>query len=128
VAESRARFDPSPSSARAARRFATEALSGWGTPVPAHLPLLVSELASNAVLHAGTPFEVAIETFDERVQVRVHDGSSTMPRWRRPEVDAVTGRGLPLVDDLAERWGVEPTPTGKVVWFECSIEDTSGAA
>src|SRR5206468_2951238 len=82
--------------------------------------LLVSELVTNAVLHARTDLTVAVERRGENVRVSVSDGSARQPRLRHHSVEAGTGRGLLLVERMARRWGVEPAGTGKVVWFEVS--------
>jgi hypothetical protein len=52
------------------------------------------------------------------LRVEVHDGNSRHPTPSPAPADATSGRGLHLVESLAERWGVEGTPDGKVVWFE----------
>jgi hypothetical protein len=55
------------------------------------------------------------------VRIGVEDQSSDQPSVRRYESDAVTGRGLALVEQLASSWGVETTPSGKVVWCEIDV-------
>ena len=80
--------------------------------------LLVSELASNAVRHAGSPFTVAVGCDASTVRVEVADASPVLPAPQEPPVEAVTGRGLMIVEALARRWGVETTEAGKAVWFE----------
>ena len=109
-----------------ARRFVDQALpeTCWADEVT----LLVSELASNAVRHAGTPFTVGLGCDGSVVRVEVSDGSSALPEPSVPPLEAVTGRGLMIVDALATRWGVEPTPTGKTVWFEVACRTTAGDA
>jgi len=99
-----------------ARRFVDERLpeSCWADDVA----LLVSELASNAVRHARSPFTVAVGCDASMVRVEVTDDSPAVPVPQAPPVDAVTGRGLMIVQALARRWGVETTESGKVVWFE----------
>jgi anti-sigma regulatory factor (Ser/Thr protein kinase) len=80
--------------------------------------MLVSELVANAVLHTGTPIEVAVMTGDHRVRVEVYDGSPQLPVRKRYSTMSGTGRGLMLVERMAVEWGAEPTGDGKVVWFE----------
>ena len=87
--------------------------------------LLVTELATNAVLHAGTAFRVVIDQSDSHIVVRVKDGSARVPAVRHYPTDAMTGRGLALVAQLADAWGVQPSATGKEVWFEVSYADRS---
>jgi anti-sigma regulatory factor (Ser/Thr protein kinase) len=78
----------------------------------------VSELSTNAVRHAQTPFTVSASFADGLLRVEVADASSTFPRVLHPPPGAVEGRGMLAVDRLADRWAAEPSGTGKVVWFE----------
>ncbi len=80
---------------------------------------VVSELATNAVLHARTEFSMVIELVADGVNVRVADSSSTKPVRRRYDPDAATGRGMALIEALTTEWGVLETDTGKVVW--CTV-------
>jgi serine/threonine-protein kinase RsbW len=80
--------------------------------------LLTSELVTNALLHAGTDLVVHIEAENGTVRVAVDDGCDTGPRLGSPDTIDLGGRGLPLVASLADRWGWEPLPRGKRVWFE----------
>lgn len=80
--------------------------------------LLTSELVTNALLHAGTDLTVHVERDEDRVRIAVDDGSDVAPVLGDPDSDDVGGRGLPLVAILATRWGWEPLPSGKRVWFE----------
>lgn len=70
--------------------------------------LLTSELATNAVLHARTAFAVLVSRTDTEVRVDVLDGSVVQPRSRHASITAATGRGVNLVEMLAERWGTTP--------------------
>lgn len=82
------------------------------------LALVVTELASNAVLHARSPFRVSV-TFDESViRGTVSDPESTPPMELDPAPRATAGRGLMLVRRVAARSGVDTMPSGKSVWFE----------
>jgi len=114
-----AHFPADPSSAGAARRLLAATLAGWQLQ---HLEeaacLLVSELVSNVLLHAGTELDVHVRRSEGRVRVEVHDGSPRMPERRFYSTTSATGRGLVFLAELASAWGVEPTPTGKAVWFE----------
>ena len=87
--------------------------------------LLVSELVTNAMLHAQTEAEVEVECHDHTVRVAVSDG---VPAGIDPEsghqshtVGAPSGRGLRIVDALAHRWGVSVHEAGKTVWFELNL-------
>lgn len=86
--------------------------------------LLVTELVTNAVVHAQTSVRVCVETSGSRVRIDVQDKATTMPGRRPISVDSLGGRGLLLVERLADRWGYEPHPWGKTVWFE--IDGASG--
>lgn len=109
-----------PASPGAARRFATDILNEAGQPELSDLvALLLSELVTNAVLHAGSDVELEVALLQGRVRIEVADASPVMPAPREHQDDAMTGRGLEMVAMLASDWGVDPIPgDGKVVWFE----------
>lgn len=111
---------PEPTSSRACRRFLMATLEAWGADQFADdAVLLLSELVTNAVLHAGTDIEVIIRFDGDVLRVEVGDGSPTMPRVRHFSMLSGTGRGLALVAGTAKQWDIEPLPTGgKRVWFE----------
>ena len=80
--------------------------------------LLASELVTNAVRHAATPFEITVDVEDGGVRVAVIDGDvEHAPRMRHPGPEDTNGRGLLLVDELAAVWGSNRVPRGKSVWF-----------
>jgi anti-sigma regulatory factor (Ser/Thr protein kinase) len=81
--------------------------------------LLGSELATNAVVHARTEYEVTVLVSEDLVRVEVWDLDPQLPLARSAD-GRPGGRGLPLVEALAYRWGAETRPEGKVVWFEAS--------
>lgn len=113
-------FDPVPASVTEARHFAMGVLREHGFPSwPAEL--LVSEVVTNVVNHAHTPFSVSV-AFLGTARVTVVDGSSVLPVLREMVDDAEEGRGLFLVQALAHRWGIEHHPSGKQVWFEVARE------
>ena len=81
--------------------------------------LLVTEIVTNAVLHAVAPMTLRVEVSADVVRIEVRDGSKLSPRVHAFSATAATGRGLRLLESLATRWGVRPEPGGgKVVWFE----------
>jgi anti-sigma regulatory factor (Ser/Thr protein kinase) len=82
--------------------------------------LLVSEVVTNAILHARTTVTLTVEVAGEVVRITVRDGSPIQPRIHSFAATSATGRGLRLLDRLAKRWGVDADPAtgGKVVWFE----------
>ena len=112
-----------PTSARAARRFVRSVLGGSPDPVVDTAELVVSELVTNAVRHAvpdGTAGTVGLRIgVDERLlRVEVSDDDPVMPEVRHPSVGVPSGRGMLIVERLAERWGCFRTGVGKVVWLE----------
>lgn len=120
VAEVKAGLDAKTSSAGQARRFVDEVLARWRCDALLDdVQLLVSELVTNAVVHAGSDVEVAVRLLSDVVRIEVVDRAPvSMLRPASPEEDAESGRGLMLVETLASAWGVEPIDGGKAVWFE----------
>lgn len=78
--------------------------------------LVLSELATNAVLHAGTPFFVRVHHDGRSVRVEVEDASPALPDLAGES--AMSGRGLRIVDAPATNWGSQRKAGGKVVWAE----------
>jgi anti-sigma regulatory factor (Ser/Thr protein kinase) len=115
---------PDPTSARACRRFLVGALEQWGADEFADdAVLLLSELVTNAVLHAGTEIVVAVRLKTAArgrvLRIEVRDGNPRLPAVRRYSMLSGTGRGLALVDGTARKWAAEALPSGgKRVWFE----------
>ena len=103
-----------------ARRFVAETLSEDTAKVSDVVSLLVSEIVTNAVLHARTEVRVSIERGEDTIRVEIADECVSGPNVRHFTRHATTGRGLQLVDELSDRWGSEPREGGKVVWFELS--------
>ncbi len=106
-------------SAGTARRFLRDSLGAPDEALLADAELLVSELVTNAVLHASSSPRLDIVLDDERVRVEVYDDDPVMPRMLQPDEGALGGRGILLLDRIASRWGAERRGDGKVVWFEC---------
>ncbi|HVA74290.1 MAG TPA: ATP-binding protein [Acidimicrobiales bacterium] len=77
---------------------------------------VVSELATNCVIHAVTPFVVELIYESDVFQIRVSDSSPRSPMTKSHSAQATTGRGLRLVATLADEWGAETWPGGKTVW------------
>lgn len=109
-------FDSDPSSVAEARRFAVQVVADDG--LAPTLELVVSELATNTVLHARTPFRIRVLCSDRTVRVEVFDASGGVPVVRDYGPESVTGRGLHIVEQLVDRWGVTPVGDGKQVWVE----------
>jgi anti-sigma regulatory factor (Ser/Thr protein kinase) len=113
------RFEPDPVSVRGAREFVAGVLAEHGFHGDADLVLLLaSELVTNAVRHAATPFEISVVVEDGGVRVAVTDGDRDHPpEVQHPRPDDTNGRGLLLVDRLSAVWGSDLTRGGKSVWF-----------
>jgi len=91
--------------------------------------LVVSELVTNALLHAGTAIMLSIEVLADGVLIEVADGSTHLPAERDYAALAGTGRGLALVHQLCQSWGARATSTGKTVWARVAdAEGPSGSA
>jgi anti-sigma regulatory factor (Ser/Thr protein kinase) len=113
---------PEPSSATRARTIAREQLeASCSRDTIDVIALLVTELVTNAILHARTPLLLTLESRPAHVRICVEDRSNEQPAVRHYDSDAVTGRGLALVEQLASSWGVDTTPEGKVVWCEVPV-------
>ena len=113
---------PEPSSATRARTLTRERLeTSCSTDAIETIALLVTELVTNAILHARTPLLLTLESRPDHVRICVEDASNERPTLCRYDPDAVTGRGLALVEQLASSWGVDTTPAGKVVWCEVQL-------
>lgn len=125
---SRVRRLPSePASAGQARRFVIDVLGEWHLEALEEVAaLLVSEVVTNAVLHAGTDVTVAVRRSPESVRVEVADGSIQVASRRHYDNAATTGRGLALVEALSDEWGVEVGPGGKAVWFDLRVDGPGG--
>jgi anti-sigma regulatory factor (Ser/Thr protein kinase) len=112
-------FLPVPLAIRAARRFVDRTLTGWGEPdVREDAAIVVSELATNAVRHAVSPFRVTVSRRGGTVRISVRDAGSGLPEIRRPAAETTNGRGLALVAALCSSWGVDRASDGKVVWAD----------
>jgi len=113
-------FPADVTAASEARHRLTATLARLGHPAALldDARVVVTELATNAVRHAGSAFSVSINGEGGRVRISVRDRSRAMPAPQPPSPHRLSGRGLVLVAALASRWGVEPRPDGKVVWAE----------
>jgi anti-sigma regulatory factor (Ser/Thr protein kinase) len=111
---------PSLESVPAARSCTTAALEAWGltSTLLDDVALLLTELTANAIRHAHGIVGVEIDLDGDRLTVRVCDEEDSEPRVNHAKTDDEGGRGLWLVDAIADRWGWESSEPGKVVWFE----------
>jgi len=100
-----------------ARRFLRDALTGWGTDgYDLGAPQVLTELATNAALHARSDYTVHVRLDVGSLLVEVSDSSPVRPHQPRYGDDATTGRGIAMVEALSRTWGVQAGPTGKTVW------------
>jgi anti-sigma regulatory factor (Ser/Thr protein kinase) len=121
----RVRLRPVPEACRQVRHLVTQACTAWQrTEVTATATLVATELVANVVRHAHTTMEFTLGLRGGRLIVAVRDRSRLMPRTLDPGVTDAGGRGLRLVRDLTDTWGVLPVTDGKVVWTQL----TTGAA
>jgi hypothetical protein len=123
-------FSPEPLSASRARHFV-------GSHLTAHrlhyllsdVQLVVSELVTNAYLHARPPIRVRLEQFLFCVKLSVRDGCSTRPLVRVPGGLVPGGRGLAIVDECSVHWGATAeAPGGKSVWALFAVTPPSPEA
>jgi anti-sigma regulatory factor (Ser/Thr protein kinase) len=123
-------FAAEPTSATAARRFVRQTLHSAGLEqgICDRAELIVSELVTNAVLHAGTGPIVSVRIEEENVRIEVEDTSPVAPVLREYGLDASTGRGLRVVSTAASEWGVETTSSGKAVWATLFTQPTTTPA
>jgi PAS domain S-box-containing protein len=126
VERRRRRLPPRASSVAEARRMIRECLRDAGREdLVETAELLVSEIVTNALVHAGTPIDVAFSFLDGGLRVEVSDGSPHAPARRGYGPNAGTGRGLMLLEELVDEWGVVAEDPGKTVWFQ--LASTSDA-
>ena len=111
------RLAPHPTAPRAARDLVIRALVDWRlSPLVPDACLVVSELVTNAMIHAGTDIDLTLAEHRRSVRVAVRDHSPVLPVEQHGRWDEA-GRGLGIVAELASAWGVLPHPDGgKVVW------------
>jgi anti-sigma regulatory factor (Ser/Thr protein kinase) len=120
VHETHVEFDGAPSSVAEARNFAHAVLkAGGATDDEWPVTQVVSELATNAVVHAGTPFVLSISHDDSHIRVAVTDRRPlARASMRRLSNESTTGRGLRIVQSLGQAWGVDQTDAAKTIWCE----------
>jgi hypothetical protein len=113
------KFAAAPQSPRAARRFSVHALAGWRRGDLADVvQLVVSELTTNAIVHAGSSFTLTLTRTAHGVRVAVRDASVHVPVQRAAAATDWSGRGLRLLTDVAREWGTAVLADGKEVWAD----------
>ncbi|MEU6758204.1 SpoIIE family protein phosphatase [Streptomyces sp. NPDC046685] len=120
----RQRLEPGdPEAPALARHLIRAAADAWGASDRAdEIELAADELMTNALVHTESGGDVSLRlTGQGRIRIEVEDGSSALPRRREAGDWAVSGRGLLLVERLADEWGVEARGGGKCVWCEFAV-------
>jgi anti-sigma regulatory factor (Ser/Thr protein kinase) len=112
-------FLPVPEAIAAVRHFVTGVLRLWheDATVP-DAELVASELATNAVQHADSPFRVSVDRAVGVVCIAIQDTVDGRAEQQPPTPDELSGRGMAIVNALSRRWGCDALPSGKVVWAE----------
>lgn len=118
-----------PDSVTAARRFVRAAMQDMPLPTCEIVELLVSELATNAVVHARSEFQIRVLRAPGSVRVEVADAGAGDIVPRTVADSEAHGRGLRIVGQLADEWGVLSTPDSatRTVWFQVSSADEPAA-
>ncbi|MFD7283056.1 ATP-binding protein [Streptomyces sp. NPDC059862] len=121
------RFPRADAAVPEARSFLRQVLGDWNITDRFDDALYcLSELATNAIVHGGAGgehFDVQVSFADNCLRIEVGDPAEGRPSMKSPDPDDTAGRGLLLVDALADGWGVVPcVPRGKAVWTEFKIE------
>ena len=117
---------PVPASVPVARHLVLDLLGAWRAPHDAgDAALLVTELVANVVDHVagGASFTLEVALAEDWLRISVADGSALRPVVREFELAARRGRGMQLVEGIADRWGVEDHTDGKRVWFELAAAE-----
>lgn len=118
-----ARFDlpPTSGSVRVARHVVVELMRVWGVPHDHEdAALLVTELVTNVVDHVEGEAELTVEVSagEDWLRIAVVDGSAVRPVVRELSMDHPRGRGMRMIQQIADRWGAEDHLGGKRVWCE----------
>jgi len=120
-------FALDPDSPREARHFALDLLRGWrieqrcGVNLASDVAIVVGELATNAVRHAGSGFTVSLMLAVDAVRIQVEDARPLAGSPGDPPLPVWADHGLGLVDAVSARWGVQPADGGKTVWAELPL-------
>lgn len=114
---------PEAESAGEARRYMAGLLrqAGCDAEISDTALLLVSELVTNAIVHARTWCQVTFDVKARSVSAAVADGSPSPVVPSQPDTADTSGRGLCLLERLADEWGWRPSGAGKMVWFEVRL-------
>lgn len=111
-------------SVAASRQFVSEAIPDLSDELRAVAVLMVSELATNAIVHAATGFEVTVDLSPESLRIGVTDVGGGEPELQAPPTTDAHGRGLLIVRELSDEWGMfdNPDHPGKTVWCTLRLD------
>jgi anti-sigma regulatory factor (Ser/Thr protein kinase) len=119
VSQARLSIASNPAELATARRFTESRLAEWGIgSVSEAVVLVVSELATNAMIHGHAKAELRLILDGSVLRVEVRDSSTTVPQVKEYSETATTGRGMVIVQALSSSWGANVGAGGKVVWCE----------
>jgi len=125
-------FSAVDASVGAARTFVTGMMADAQADIQDSVALMVSELATNALVHASGGFAVSVERSDGSMFVSISDRGEGTPVLQAPPSSEPHGRGLRIVDKLSDEWGISPPPgggrRGKTVWFRLSLHPSGADA
>ena len=112
-------FVPVPEAVAAVRRFVMRVLEHWGEyDLLFDAELVTSEMATNAVMHANSPFRARVERSGAVIRIAIEDSGVGGAERRAAAHDDLNGRGVEIIDALASQWGCDELLEGKVVWAE----------
>jgi len=128
VVHASVRLAPVPESAARARNFIDATLRIWDCAgVVDDARVVVTELVSNVVRHAGTEVAIDLDLVGDCLHMAVVDHANGEVALKASDAGAEVGRGLRLVDTLSDRWGVQQQPGEKCVWAEWSVGGRSAS-
>jgi anti-sigma regulatory factor (Ser/Thr protein kinase) len=118
-------FTNTPDAPAQARRFVAGLLGEVPRVIADEIAIMVSELATNCVRHTVTDFVVSVDRTPDEIRVDVTDTGGGAPEVRSPDLSEPSGRGLRIVQELSDSFGVRPLrgSSGKTVWFVVRIQD-----
>jgi DNA-binding NarL/FixJ family response regulator len=127
--EADASFEADVSTVPQARAFVRRTLEEWRVANRDEAMLIVTELAANAVLHAGSSYRVRLSASPGLLRIEVSDGDAGTPEPQPFSSTAESGRGIVLVSAIATSWGIETAGAdGKVTWAELSVSPEASPA
>jgi anti-sigma regulatory factor (Ser/Thr protein kinase) len=119
------RFSAEATSAAEARGYVRSLLADCDEQVTDAIVLMTSELVTNAIVHGQTAVVVALERTNGVCRVSVSDENHAWPKLRHPDPLDFSGRGLSIVDEVSDHWGVNRGSRGKTVWFTVAAKGSA---